>query len=93
MMERSDLAADSPLRQGLTGKRIGLLLLEPDPDAHGFDSVEVLSTDGNLREAAAAFFAALRRLDVADVDQILALPFPDKGLGRALNDRLRRACH
>lgn len=93
MIERSDLAADSLLRQGLTGKRIGLLLLEQDPDSHGFDSVEVLSTDGNLRDAAAAFFAALRRLDAAGVDQILALPFPNKGLGRALNDRLRRACH
>lgn len=93
MIERSDLAADSLLRQRLSGKQIGLLLLEQDPDSHGFDSVEVLSTDGNLRDAAAAFFAALRRLDAAGVDQILALPFPNKGLGRALNDRLRRACH
>ncbi len=93
MFERSDLSADSPLRQSLTEERTGLLLLEPDPDTHGFDSVEVLTSDGNLRDAAAAFFAALRRLDAAGIEQILALPFPDEGLGRALNDRLRRACH
>ena len=93
MIERSDLAPDSPLRQSLAGKKSALILLEPDADAFGFDSVEILTSDGNLRDAAAAFFAALRRLDAAGVDQILALPFPDEGLGRALNDRLRRACH
>ena len=93
MVEPSDLSADSTLRKSLAGRRVGLLLLEPSPAAESFDAVEVLTTDGNLRDAAAAFFAALRRLDVTDVDQILALPFPDEGLGRALNDRLRRACH
>ena len=98
MIEQAELSADSALWQRLSGKRIGLLLLEPardtdDVDSHRCDVVEVLTNDGNLCDAAAAFFAALRRLDAADVDQILALPFPDEGLGRALNDRLRRACH
>jgi L-threonylcarbamoyladenylate synthase len=98
MVALTDLAADSALRQCLAGKRVGLLLLEQSRAARGFSAqefaaVEVLTADGNLREAAAAFFAALRRLDAAGVEQILALPFPDEGLGRALNDRLRRACH
>ncbi|MBI1311595.1 threonylcarbamoyl-AMP synthase [bacterium] len=92
--ESADLTAGSALHQSLAGQRVGLLLLEP---AHslisGFEAIEVLTTDGNLREAAASFFAALRRLDAAGLDQILALPFPDEGLGRALNDRLHRACH
>ena len=26
-----------------------------------------------------------------DVDEIIAVKFPDKGLGRAINDRLKRA--
>lgn len=54
-------------------------------------AVEVLSETGDLREAAARFFAALRRLDACGADRILAAPFPDVGLGLALNDRLRRA--
>jgi L-threonylcarbamoyladenylate synthase len=33
----------------------------------------------------------LRALDASDVEVILAERFPDEGLGRAINDRLRRA--
>jgi L-threonylcarbamoyladenylate synthase len=54
-------------------------------------ATEVLSGQGDLREAAANFFAALRRLDALGLDAIVAWPFPNEGLGRALNDRLRRA--
>ncbi len=51
-----------------------------------------ISPAGDLREAAAQFFGTLRRLDEApEVQVIYAQPFPDEGLGRALNDRLRRA--
>ena len=53
--------------------------------------MEVLSNNHDLTEAAANFFAALRRLDAQQLDGIVAVPFPDEGLGRALNDRLQRA--
>lgn len=33
----------------------------------------------------------MRELDEAGVDEILAEPVSDKGLGVAINDRLRRA--
>lgn len=56
-----------------------------------FAVVEVLSASGDLVECAANFFAALRRLDHRGLDRILAVPFPERDLGRALNDRLRRA--
>lgn len=52
---------------------------------------KVLSPTGDLEEAARHLFAALRTLDASDVDVILAEVFPDHGLGRAINDRLRRA--
>ena len=52
---------------------------------------EVLSPAGDLKEAAMNFFAALRRLDALGLDGIIAESFPETGLGRALNDRLRRA--
>jgi len=74
-------------------KRIGGLSLSPVESASEFDRLEVLSPDRNLKTAAAGFFAALRRLDTAGLDQLVAWPFPDEGLGLALNDRLRRACH
>lgn len=53
--------------------------------------IETLTTDGNLQTAAAGFFAALRRLDASSLHLILAEPFAESGLGRALNDRLKRA--
>jgi L-threonylcarbamoyladenylate synthase len=51
----------------------------------------VLSQERNLDEAAKNLFAAMRTIDTLDVDIILAEEFPDKGLGRAINDRLKRA--
>lgn len=51
----------------------------------------ILSRSGNLREAAQRLFAALRELDDSQAQVILAEPVPDVGLGRAINDRLRRA--
>ncbi|MGE3705260.1 MAG: L-threonylcarbamoyladenylate synthase [Vicinamibacterales bacterium] len=75
------------------GERLGLLTLQPPPADGRFAAVEVLSPRGDLTEAAANFFAALRRLDAANVREIVAMPFPNQGLGRALNDRLRRAAH
>jgi L-threonylcarbamoyladenylate synthase len=71
--------------------RTGLLAFRAAPRDERYARVEVLSPTGDLREAAANFFAALRRLDAAGLDLIVAETFPDAGLGRALNDRLRRA--
>lgn len=50
-----------------------------------------LSPTGDLREAAANLFAMLRALDRPEVAAIAVSPIPDTGLGRAINDRLRRA--
>ncbi|MDA1163171.1 MAG: L-threonylcarbamoyladenylate synthase [Planctomycetota bacterium] len=83
--------------RSVVGKRVGLLRLVRRPATTGsideFAAVETLTEDGDLRLAAAHFFAALRRLDARGLDLILAESFPDEGLGRALNDRLLRACH
>ncbi|WBL41990.1 L-threonylcarbamoyladenylate synthase [Algoriphagus halophytocola] len=50
-----------------------------------------LSPTGDLREAAANLFAAMRKLDQSDAAVILAEKMPAKGLGLAINDRLKRA--
>ncbi len=50
-----------------------------------------LSPVGDLTEAAANLYAALRRLDGLGAATIAVAPIPDNGLGAAINDRLRRA--
>ena len=50
-----------------------------------------LSEAGDLREAAANLFSAMRELDRAQATAIAVEPIPHDGLGEAINDRLRRA--
>jgi L-threonylcarbamoyladenylate synthase len=51
----------------------------------------VLSPSGDLNEAAKLLFEVMRSIDEFNFDIILTEHFPDKGLGRAINDRLGRA--
>ena len=54
-----------------------------------------LSDQANLEQAAARLFAALRQIDAEGqrrgLKGIAAMPVPSRGLGAAINDRLRRA--
>ncbi|MDR9484528.1 MAG: L-threonylcarbamoyladenylate synthase [Sediminimonas sp.] len=50
-----------------------------------------LSESGDLTEAAANLFGHLHQLDASGAKAIAVAPIPDRGLGRAINDRLRRA--
>jgi L-threonylcarbamoyladenylate synthase len=50
-----------------------------------------LSPSGDLVEAASNLFAHLRALDSSGAPTIAAAPIPRRGLGEAINDRLRRA--
>lgn len=66
----------------------------PDPElASRFSLVLVLSPSGDLREAAANLYAALRSLDQSEVDTIVSEALPEEGIGVAIMDRLRRASH
>ena len=73
--------------------RVGLLAFREDgPRPSGeFARVETLSRAGDLREAAARLFAALRELDEAGLDGIVVQEVPETGLGVAIMERLRRA--
>ena len=51
----------------------------------------ILSPSGDLDEAAQNLFTSLREFDKMSIDIILAELVPEEGLGRAINDRLRRA--
>jgi L-threonylcarbamoyladenylate synthase len=60
------------------------------PGAERAAAVVNLSEAGDLEEAAARLFSALRELDRA-AKVIAVAPIPREGLGEAINDRLRHA--
>ena len=70
-------------------RRTGFLLWSLSGE--GLRFVEHLSTRQDLREAAANLYGALRRLDEARLELIVAEPVPETGLGVAIMERLRKA--
>ena len=54
-------------------------------------TIHSLSMNGDLYQAAASLFEALHKLDALQPKAIAVMPIPDYGLGKAINDRLRRA--
>ena len=72
-------------------KKIGVLLFKDLIKGNNIIHQEILSTSGNINEAARRLYAALHRLDKLKLDAIIAERFPDDGLGKTINDRLQRA--
>jgi L-threonylcarbamoyladenylate synthase len=73
------------------GKRVGVLSFQHQYEAIPGEWQVALSPGGDFREAARNLFAAMRYLDSLALDLIVAELLPEKDLGRAVNDRLRRA--
>ena len=73
-----------------TDAHVGRLCLNDEGLPAG-GPTEILSTSGDLTEAATRLFAALRALDQSGVEKIVTKRVPDHGLGLAINDRLRRS--
>lgn len=98
-MLKSHYAPRIPLRlgqledllQGQNLNRTGILAFRQGRTEVPASHQIILSPTGDLQEAAQGLFAAMRQLDQMDLDIILAEPFPETGLGRAINDRLKRA--
>ena len=87
-------APSTKLRLGATGVSSSEALLAFGPDApQGARASINLSASGNLEEAAAKLFAALRELDQTGATAIAVMPIPAHGLGEAINDRLQRAAN
>ncbi len=92
MMKRH-YAPNSTLRLDATDVRPGEVMLgfgqqmPPDAPRHSLN----LSKTGDLDECAANFFAMLRELDDIGATGIAVMSIPETGLGKAVNDRLRRA--
>lgn len=80
-------APDAPVRLNAGSPRQGEFMI-------GFGDVDGdtnLSGAGSLQEAAKNLFDALAEANDVHAAAIAVAPIPDKGLGRAINDRLRRA--
>ncbi|MEP6777113.1 MAG: L-threonylcarbamoyladenylate synthase [Chthoniobacterales bacterium] len=73
------------------GKRCGLLAWNPDVEPARFAEVRILSAKQDLTEAATNLFRFLRELDEATLDLLVAEAVPERSLGAAIMDRLRRA--
>lgn len=71
--------------------KVGGLWLREANEALKIKNQRVLSASGDLNEAARNLFAAMRELDALGLDMIVAELVPDTGLGRAINDKLKRA--
>jgi len=83
-----------PLRMmaGSVAQNEALLAFGPN-SLKGAKVTKNLSEKGDLAEAASNLFAMMRALDQPDCAGIAVMPIPDRGIGRAINDRLRRAAH
>ena len=88
----SHYAPRASIRLNATHIQTGEALLAFGADAPSTAGPQFnLSRSGDLVEAAANLFAALRTLDASGAATIAVMPIPNGGLGDAINDRLKRA--
>ena len=73
------------------GKKVGVLSFSTHFPSLSADRQVILSARQDLKEAAQRLFMAMRLLDESDAELIVAEFVPEIGLGRAINDRLKRA--
>ena len=78
----------SELMHDFASQKIGVLSFKED---YQIEAQRILSKTENFTEAAANLFAFLRELDQLDIEVILAEYLPNENLGRAINDKLKRA--
>ena len=74
--------------------RLDAAAAEPGEFMIGFGSIAgdaTLSASGDLTEAAARLYACLHEAALAPQQRIAVAQVPEHGVGRAINDRLRRA--
>lgn len=71
--------------------RIGIISFFEDFSHPSIQKQIILSPQKDLTEAARNLFKALRAFDNNEIDIVLTETFPDEGLGKAINDRLKRA--
>ena len=95
--ERKTLEAPGQLASHYSpGKPVRLGVTDPENDefAIGFGAIGgdvTLSVGGDLSEAARNLYACLHLAAESAKPRVAVAPIPDAGIGRAINDRLKRA--
>ena len=77
--------------QQYSNKKIGVLSFQKKYETENVIMNLVLSPQGNVDVAAKNIFAYLHQLDAQSLDIIIAEFVPNEGLGKAVNDKLKRA--
>jgi L-threonylcarbamoyladenylate synthase len=77
----------------ITNEEIGILSFTKRYNQIPIKNQFILSEKGDFSEAAQNLFSYMRELDKLPIKVILAELLPEKELGRAINDRLRRAAY
>lgn len=77
----------------LVGPKDAIICFGPSPLKGPASKITAfnLSKSGDLGEAATKLFAVLREISRGDYQKVYVQQLPETGLGRAINDRLRRA--
>ena len=71
-------------------KKVGLLSFKTNYLVDQTIIQFILSEKGDCLEAGKRFFDGLHQLQNADIDLIIAELLPEMGIGKAINDRLKR---
>jgi L-threonylcarbamoyladenylate synthase len=87
----SHYAPHAKLRLAATSLEPGEAGLDFGAQFRKGDHVRDLSAQSDISEAAANLFSHLRALDARGFQTIAVAPIPNRGLGEAINDRLKRA--
>ncbi len=73
------------------GKKVGIIACKENSEKYSGFFVKVIGEAEDLDSCARNLYAQLRTLDELKYDIIISENFEDKGMGRAIMDRLRRA--
>lgn len=87
------LGKPSEFVNSMDSQKIAVLAFGDNMSGVRADFYFQLSENANLDEAAQRLFSMMRQADASGADLILTELLPEIGLGRAINDRLRRAAH
>ena len=87
----SHYAPSAPVRLNVTAPEPGMELIGFGETGGAGELGLNLSPEGDLQDAAANLFQMMHAADAAGAAVIGVAPVPDRGLGEAVNDRLRRA--
>ena len=81
----------SQILENYSKEKIGYLSFQKAIENLPLENQRILSLKGSYTEAAKHLFSYMRQLDSLPIDVIYSELLPEKDLGRAINDRIRRA--